>query len=550
MLVQQSNENKIYNTAIYCRLSKDDGTNSESSSITTQKEMLTNYVNAQGFKIYDYYIDDGVSGKNFDRPAFKRMLDDIQSNKVNCVITKDLSRLGRNYIETGMYIEMIFPENGVRYIALSDGVDTSNQVQSNTDIAAFHNIINDMYLKDISKKIKASYKTRLHQGKYIVTSAPFGYRKDPSDKNHLLIDERYAPLVRRIFQLAQDGLGISKIRQILTEEKIPTPGACACDDGLDYNRFFEDDANRYVWSNSSVRNVLRNPVYAGHLVGNKRVSISMKSNKRLTAPPEEWIVVKDTHEPIVSDSAFELVQSLMTSRRKARVGASGYNNIFSGLIKCEDCGYAMRTSVANRRKKEEPMDNIVYCCNSYATYGKKGCSQHRIEARELHRVVLEDIRKHSEMASTNDSQLFRDVMKNIDVRGKERIKTLKSELKKAEKRLATVDTMFGNLFEQNATGKITERNYLAMSKKYEVEQSELDDTIRKIQSELDEENSAVSNIQLWARRMKEFTYIEELTAPILNSLIDKITVSEPKMVDGEKVQFVNIYYKFVGCVNS
>lgn len=548
MLVQQ-NENKIYNTAIYCRLSKDDGTNSESSSITTQKEMLTNYVNTQGFKIYDYYIDDGVSGKNFDRPAFKRMLDDIQSNKVNCVITKDLSRLGRNYIETGMYIEMIFPENNVRYIALSDGVDTSSKVQSNTDIAAFHNIINDMYLKDISKKIKASYKTRLNQGKYMATSTPFGYLKDPNDKNHLIIDERYANLIRRIFKLAQDGLGISKIRQILTDEKIPRPAACACDDGLDYSRFFEDDSNRYVWSNNSVRNILRNPVYAGHIVGYKRVSISMKSNKRLTAPPEEWTVIKDTHEPIVSDSEFELVQSLLTSRRKAKVGASGYDNIFSGLIKCEDCGYAMRTSVANRKKKEEPIDNIVYCCNNYATYGKKGCTQHRIEARELHRVVLEDIRIHSEMASTNDSQLFNDVMKNIDVKGKERIKILNADLKKAEKRLATVDNMFSNLFEQNATGKITERNYLAMSKKYEVEQSELDDKISRMQLELNEENSTVCNIQLWIDKMKELTYIETLTAPIINSLIDKITVSEPKVIDGDKVQFVNIYYKFVGCVS-
>ena len=232
MINQFSDKQKIkeYSTGIYARLSKDDGTNTESTSIGTQKEMLTKYAQEQGFKIFDSYIDDGYSGKDFNRPAFQRMLTDIKNGKINCVITKDLSRLGRNYIETGMYIELFFPENDVRYIALADGIDTIESSAS-MDIAPFKNILNEMLIKDISKKIRMAHRTRLSQGKFMGTTAPFGYLKDPLDKNHLIVDERYAPLIKRIFDLAKDGLGISKIRQILTDEKVPRPAACACDDG-------------------------------------------------------------------------------------------------------------------------------------------------------------------------------------------------------------------------------------------------------------------------------------------------------------------------------
>ncbi|OOO00287.1 MAG: hypothetical protein ATN35_08090 [Epulopiscium sp. Nele67-Bin004] len=227
----------------------------------------------------------------------------------------------------------------------------------------------------------------------------------------LCLNERYAPLIRRIFKLATEGLGIGKIKNILTEERIPRPSACACDNGSNYHRYFEDnEENRYVWSNNSVRAILRNPVYAGHMAGYKRPKLSMKSEKRVIVPIEDWEIIRDTHEGIVSDEEFELVQRLMTSRRKGVKGSNGYDNIFAGLIKCDTCGYALSSGKANRRNRPEMIDNILYTCTNYKNNGTKACTQHKIEARELHQVVLEDIRKHSKMALLDVDTLLDDIL--------------------------------------------------------------------------------------------------------------------------------------------
>ncbi|MFI3255532.1 MAG: recombinase family protein, partial [Eubacteriales bacterium] len=472
MLRQQNQK-----TAIYCRLSKDDGSNSESISIGTQKEMLTTYAKENGLFPVEIYVDDGYSGKNFERPAFQRMISDIEDGKISACVCKDLSRFGRNYLEVGMMTEVFMPEHDVRFIAIADGIDTARSTES-LDIAPFKNILNDMFLKDISKKIKMARRTRFNQGKFMGTVAPFGYQKDPLDKNHLVIDERYVGLIQRIFKLATDGLGIAKIRQILTDEKIPRPAACACDDGASYDRFFEENEdNRYVWSNNSVRGILRNPVYAGHLAGYKRPTKSMKSSKREIKPVEEWEVIRNTHEAIIPDEEFELVQRLMTSRRRGKSGNTGYDNIFSQLIKCDTCGYALRTSPAHRIRKENPIDNMIYVCNHYTMYGNKACTQHKIEARELHTVVLEDIRKHANMALLDDEKLLHSVVGSISKQKTEESKRKSRELKQSKKRLSDVDKLFTKLFEDNAEGKISERNYLTLSQKYEVEQAELEQKI-------------------------------------------------------------------------
>ena len=267
-----------YNTALYLRLSKDDGTDSESSSIQTQKEMLTRYCRENGFAISEIYVDDGWSGTNSNRPSFQRMLSDIEDGKINCVITKDLSRLGRNYLETGGYTEVYFPEHNVRYIAVTDGVDTAKG--STMDITPFKNLLNDMYAQDISKKIKSSLLTRQKQGKFIGVKAPYGYVKDPADKNHLLIDDRFAPTVRYIFQMAKDGVGMVHIARRLTAEKIPRPVAAAAENFGCYDRYITTDESAYKWSMGSVREILRNPVYKGAVRGQKRPTISLKSHKR------------------------------------------------------------------------------------------------------------------------------------------------------------------------------------------------------------------------------------------------------------------------------
>lgn len=539
--------NTVLQAAIYCRLSKDDGNMSESSSIGTQRDMLARYVREQGWKLAGEYIDDGFSGLSFDRPDFKRMIADVEAGKINCVITKDLSRLGRNYLESGAYIEIFFPEHGVRYIALNDGVDTQNS--GNMDITPFKNLLNELYSKDISKKIKSAKKARLQQGKFSATSAPYGYRKDPLDRNHLIIDEDTAPIVRRMFDLAKQGLGISQIRRILTAEKVPRPAADAEDKGGNYDRFFEDNEdNKYVWSNNSVRGILRSPVYAGHLAGYKRPIPSMKSRKRLCALPEDWLVVRDTHEPIIPTEEWDLVQSLITSRRSGTPGANGYNNIFAGLIKCADCGYAMRTSPAHRYKKSNPIDNMGYCCNNYGIYGKEVCTQHKIEARELQSAVLADIQKHAQMALEDDGKLLQRIIGKLDMNSKAEVKSQEKERKQAEKRLVELDKLFAKLFEDRANEKISERNYLAMSSRYEQEQSQLDSRIAVICDHQTESQAATDNAGQFVSQMKEYAGITELSAPLLHALIERVTVEESKVIDGERCQTIHIYYKFIGCI--
>ncbi|MGN0182453.1 MAG: recombinase family protein, partial [Candidatus Ornithomonoglobus sp.] len=439
-----------YIAGLYLRLSKDDGTDAESASIQTQKTMLTRYCRDNGISIYDYYIDDGFSGTNFNRPRFNDMLADIETNKINCVITKDLSRLGRNYLQTGMYIEVYFPEHGVRYISLNDGVDTLSS--ANMDITPFKNLINDMYAKDISKKIKSAIIARQKQGKYMGTKAPYGYLKDPNDHNHLIIDERYAPVVRRIFALAKEGMGIAKIRRVLTADKIPRPAAVAYEQGFDYmdrnqyGNYLEDEENRYTWSNNSVRDILRNPVYAGHIAGQKRPKRSMKTDKRYRPGSEKYFVVENVHEPIIPPEEWELVQQLITSRRIERKNEK-YDNIFSGLIKCGTCGYAMSASHANRRKRPEVIDCITYTCSNYRTYGKEACSKHTLEARDLHDAVLADIRKHAKMALENDDRFIKSIINKLNLTSQKENKAANRELKKAKSRLSELDKLFAKLYD-------------------------------------------------------------------------------------------------------
>jgi len=316
-------ENKIYNVGIYCRLSKDDGADGDSASILTQKAILTDYVKQQGWRLVQTYVDDGYSGTNFQRPRFQAMIKDVESGIIDCIVTKDLSRLGRNYLDCGIYLEVFFPEHNVRYIAVNDGVDTLNK--SAMDITPFRNILNDMYSKDISVKIKTARRARFNQGKFMGTAPPYGYMKDLADHNHLIIDEQTAPTVRKIFEMALEGNGIARIRNWLNTQNILRPAAYAMEKGYgSFERYFEgNEDNRTKWSENGVRMILRSPAYAGHLTGYKRPAINMKSRKRPSRLPEEWETVNNTHEGIVSQDVFDTVQRLITSRRRGK--ASGYS---------------------------------------------------------------------------------------------------------------------------------------------------------------------------------------------------------------------------------
>ena len=542
--MKQSNENIIYTAALYLRLSKDDGfTDRDSGSIDTQREMLTRFCRENNIIIYDYYIDDGFSGTNFERPSFKRMIEDIESRNVHCVITKDQSRLGRNHLESGFYMEVYFPEHNVRYIAVTDNVDTLNS--STLDIAPFRNLLNDMYAQDVSKKIKSALLTRQQQGQFLGTKAPYGYMKDPDDKHHLIIDERYAPVVRKIFQMSIDGYGIHRIRDYLISEKIPRPVYAACESIGSYERYISDEKSVYQWSEGGVRDILRNPVYAGHIRGQKRPKISHKSSKRKSVSAAGTFVVKNMHEPIIEPEKWELVQRLIDSRRHERKREK-FDNIFCGLLRCADCGYVLTLSSAHRSKRENIIDMLGYQCSSYRTYGKKKCTQHWVEARDLYDSVLDDIRKQADKALADDEKMIAEIISKLDTRAAENIKNTEKELRKAKTRLTELDKLYAVLYEDKVSGNISDRNFRQLSTAYETEQIELERRICEYEQSLRTAKEHNENADVFVNMIKDYSGITELTSAILNTLIDKIVIHEAEIVDGEKVQNIEIFYKFVG----
>lgn len=456
-----------------------------------------------------------------------------------------MSRLSRNYLECGAYMEMVFPSKGVRYIALNDGIDTNNQ--QGMDIAPFKAILNEMYSKDLSRKVSSAKRARFLQGKWMGTTTPYGYKRHPDNKHLLVVDNEHAPVIRRIFQLAKNGLGISKIRQIMTDEKVPRPGVVTFENMATFHLFFEDenDPNCFTWSNNSVRGILRNPVYAGHLAGYKRPIPSMKSKKRLSALPEDWLMVHDTHEPIIPPEEWELVQKLITSRRKT--GKSGYDNIFAGLIKCEDCGYAMRSSKANRKEQARTMDNIEYSCNNYATYGKKACTHHRIDATEVYNAALGDIRYHADLAVKQSDKMLDKIIAQVTSNTKTETKALTKELNQAKKRLSEIDSVFIKLYEDRAADKISERNYTLVSGKHEDEQWKLGRRIEEIEKRLATDDDAKRNAERFVSAIQNYKDLLTLDAELLNRLIEKVTIGQPTLdEDGELQQEITIYYKFIG----
>ena len=541
--------NQIYEVGIYCRLSKDDGTENESASIATQKSILTDYVKKQGWHLAKTYVDDGYSGTNFQRPSFQNMIKDIENGLINCVITKDLSRLGRNYLDCGLYLEVFFPEHDVRYIAVNDGVDTLNK--SAMDITPFRNILNEMYAADISVKIKSAYRARFQQGKFMGTYAPYGYIKDPADHNHLLIDENVAHIVREMFDLALAGNGIAKICKYINKHHILCPAAYAAERGeTAFERHIGDNVDsRYIWCENSVRNILRSPIYAGNLVGYKRVAVSMKSKKRPSKLPEDWEVIPNTHEGIVTQEEFDTVQQLMTSRRRER-NAGGFENIFAGVIKCADCGFALRTMSANRRKRPDVIDCVQYSCNNYAKNGKNVCTSHNVEARDLFNAVLADINHFADMA-VNDEQAVRAIEKRLTETDQSKAKAMEKERKKLNKRLAELDRLFSSLYEDKVMERITERNFEMMSGKYQKEQLEIEVRLKEVTETLNESYEKSQGIRDFLSLIRNYQGLKELDATVVNALIDKILVSErEKMADGTIRQEIKIYYKFIGFVGE
>lgn len=535
---------KKYVAGLYCRLSKDDGNSVESMSIWSQKVMLKQFAESNSIAIYDYYVDDGYSGTNFERPSFKKMITDIENGKINCVITKDLSRLGRNYLQSGAYIEMYFPQKNIRYIAITDGIDTLNSNQN--DIMPFKNILNEMYAKDTSKKVKSAIQSRMKEGTYIGSKAPFGYLKDPNNKRRLIIDEKTKPIIELIYKLCLEGKGTQLISQELMKRKIPRPSAFVENAEKLYGLTEE---NKYQWSHRMVLNVLRDPVYCGNMARNKRPTLSFKNSKRQYIPKSDYIYAKNTHEGIVSEEVWEQVQTMVDKRKCNNKKGLYYDNIFQGLVRCPKCGYALTPKTDYRLKKKELIDFVHFSCSTYKKYGVNACSSHRIEARDLYNIVLEDIQYHGSMALSAKEDFVEKIIEKIEVEKIDEGKELSNKLELKKNQLAELDRSYEQLYEDRLEGNITERNFNLMNVSISKKQDKLIEEIKVLEGDIEVSFETEDNYKKFMNNISKYAKIKSLNRYILNQIIDKIYVFDKEEIDGQISQKVEIHYKFIGKLN-
>ncbi len=516
------------------RLSKDDEGTKESASIQTQRSMLTSFAAENGFMIHAEYIDDGWSGTSFDRPSFKRMVADIEAGHLNMVITKDLSRLGRDYITAGEYTERYFPEHGVRYIAINDGYDS---IDSYSDIAPFRNVMNEMYARDISKKIRSAFQTKMKDGCYIGNFAPYGYRKDPQNKNHLIVDPRAAPIVQEIFHAAEEGGRPKEIAQSLNQRGVMPPAVYRCSSRpyLDIGNYSE----RREWTSSTICRMLRNIVYLGHMAQGKTTKVNFKSHVALRKEADEWIMIRNTHEPLVTQATYDMVRNRSVSRKAEPKNC--FANIFSGIAKCADCGRNMSTTGT---RKKGAIANLV--CGGYKLYGRKACSNHFMDYQALYDVVLSELRKQLRMSERDRSELLEDLEHDAqkEPANDDRINKAQSAFRGRAREL---DAIIRTLYEDHVAGTVSSERFEKLLPAYEAEQKEVFRRISAL-SDIAEKNRRGDSAQQYLTLLREVTDMTGLTPELLHRLIDHIDIEQGEYVQTpagkRKIQKIRIYYKF------
>lgn len=534
--------NKKYNhggdvTALYARLSKDDDLVGDSNSIVHQKEILAKYAKEHGFTNIEFYVDDGFSGTNFNRPDFQRMMADAEEGKISTVIVKDMSRFGRDYIMVGYYTEISFSNLDIRFIAINDNVDSN--IQTENDLTPFKNVFNEWYARDTSKKIRAVFKAKGNSGKHLTTNPPFGYKKDPNDKDKWIIDDEAAATVRRIFQMYVDGYRISEIGHKLTEEKVETPILYYMNRGIKTNARSEYPE---IWDLMSIKYILSQTAYAGHTVNFQTAVKSYKTKKQIRLPKEDWIIYRNTQEPIIDEKTFETVQQM----RKVKRARTKYNepNMFSGLLYCADCGNHLTIQRVARNRK---MDN--FSCATYRKKKKGLCSCHRILVSDLETIVKEDLQKVCEYAFLHEKEFTDEYLSGSKKETEKFQSKTKAELKRLSERQEEIGKIIRKLYEDNVNGRITDERFDFLAKSYEDEGNELKTKIQELKNALASSVQEEEKLSKFLKVVKSYTEIEELTPEILNSFIEKIYIGETEKYDGRKMQEVEIIYKFVGAIN-
>lgn len=527
-----------YKAALYCRLSVDDGNFGGSVSIETQKILLEQYCKDHKITDYKFYCDDGCSGTNFDRPSFKKMLSDIDEGKINLVIVKDLSRFGRNYVEAGMYVQR-FTDSNIRFIAADDNYDSL--VNSDDLLFPIKNVVNEMYARDVSKKTKAAKKAKARDGQFIGSKAPFGYKIDPNDRHHLIVDEPAAQVVKRIFRLASEGVGYNKMAKIFREEKVLTPIAYFNLNNPDY---FKSDYWRkeFDWHVTSIRAILNNEVYLGKLVYGKQRNKSMKSKEKVRNPKEDWIVVENCHEPIITQELWDTVHKILNA--KHRPAKAGEVQMFAGLLCCSDCGHCLTYS---QKQRKDGSYHGAYSCWMYKTHGKEYCASHYITFDTIYELVLIDIQRNLFQYRKNTDKFKSILSRKYQSDSQKQAEQITLEYEQKQKRCEELDKIISRLYEDNVLGRIGDERYESMSQSYELEQVEIKKALPILKSKIDELKRQSDCADNFINVIKKYTIIDKLDAAILNELIDKIVVHHKEQAeDGRTFQQIEIYYRFVG----
>lgn len=521
-------------TALYCRLSQDDKQEGDSNSIINQKKILKKYALDRGYTNLQFYIDDGVSGTTFNRAGFQSMIADVEAGKVKRVIVKDMSRLGRDYLQVGMYTEIFFPEHDVHFIAVNDGVDSN---QEDNEFTPFRNIINEWYAKDTSKKIRAVKRSKGMAGEHIGSHPPYGYMKNPENKKEWIIDEEAAEVVREIFRLCVGGYGPTQIANILTERKILCPTYYALEKGGKPRTALP--ADKFTWNGPVVAKILDRMDYLGHTVNFKTHVKSYKVHKTIYNSPDQWKVFEGTHEAIIDKETFEIVQKIRAGKR--RPTRMGEMPMFSGLLYCADCG----RKLSFHRKADEPAEKHHYLCENYRS-NTANCTMHYIRNVVVERIVLENLKEVIQYVSNYEDEFVRMIM-DSDMRQRNReLSQKKKRLAEIQKRIGELDTIFQRIYEDNIIGKLSDERFMKMSKGYEDEQRTLQTEADGIQSELQQEEKKSVDVKRFLAIVKKYTDLTELTPEILREFIDKIIVHAPDKSSGRRLQEIEIIYNHIG----
>ena len=524
-------------TALYCRLSRDDEQDGLSGSIKNQQAILEKYAQENGFKNTRVFIDDGWSGTNFARPAFTEIMELAEKGRIGTLIVKDHSRLGRNRLIVGQLLEEGFDSLGVRYIAIMDNIDTAKGI---SDLVPMQDLFNEWHAKNTSQKVRNVFKSKGMSGAPLTTNPPYGYLKDPESKNGWIVDEEAAKIVRQIFAWCVDGLGPTQIAKHLKAAKVPTPTEHWSNIGRNCSNL---PAVPYNWCSDTVANILSKQEYCGDTVNFRSTTKSFKNKKKIERPPEEWQIFKNTHPAIIDREVFALVQELRKHRR--RPTKSGIVSPFSGLLYCADCGEKLYYSVTNNYKREQ----AYFFCSSYRK-NSEVCSAHYIREKVVEQIVLESMQRILLNVQAFEKEFARKQMDCYTEDKKKQLAAKHRELSRAKKRIAEIDTLIQKIYEDNASGKLSDERYATLSLSYEEEQKTLKAAVPELQSFLETETDKTESLQCFIQKVKQITELKVLTPELIHEFVDKIVVYAPRYLDGKRVQLLDIYYSGVGILHE